>query len=275
MVFDNPYNREIKSKLLAIANRKIAHDNYVANNPTSAEPKSQQDFISVVHPELEGGSGNLAHTSYDLGIESKAVGDGSSIVKYRKTRAKKLIDAMQNTQPITEGELQASGIIGAGKPKPKRVRVKKVLQGGDFNDVMRVTGDVLSSGAKIAAHAAPLLLGLGKQKPNEWNSLVAKVRKEHGLSLKDAMVHIKNNNLYQKKTKVKTGGAARLPLTDASVNANIRPAIVPETRMTGNVKSLKFNEGTETVIKPRRNNKLLALEDMPRSNKKLLAIMDK
>jgi hypothetical protein len=62
------------------------------------------------------------------------------------------------------------------------------------------------------------------------------------------MVHIKNNNLYQKKTKVKTGGAARLPLTDASVNANLRPAIVPETRMTGNVKSLKFNEGTETVI---------------------------
>jgi hypothetical protein len=80
----------IKSKLLAIANRKIAHDNYVANNPTSAEPKSQQDFISVVHPELEGGSGNLAHTNYDLGIESKAAGDGPSIVKYRKTRAKKL-----------------------------------------------------------------------------------------------------------------------------------------------------------------------------------------
>ena len=85
---------------------------------------------------------------------------------------------MQNTQPITEGELQASGIIGSGKPK--KVRVKKILQGGDFNDVMRVTGDMLSSGAKIAAHAAPLLLGLGKQKPNEWNTLVAKIRKEHG-----------------------------------------------------------------------------------------------
>ena len=260
MPFRNEYNEAIKSKLLGIANRKIAHDNYVANNITSAEPKSQQDFISVVHPELEGGSGNLAHTNYDLGIESKAVGDGSSIVKYRKTRAKKLIDAMQNTQPITEGELQASGIIGSGKPKRKRVRVKKVLQGGDFNDVLRVTGDVLSSGAKIAAHAAPLLLGLGKQKPNEWNTLVSKIRKEHGLSLKDAMIHIKHN-LYQKKTKTKTGGAARLPLTDASVNANIRPAIVPETRKTGNVKSLKYNEGAETVVKPRRNKKLLALTD--------------
>ena len=75
------------------------------------------------------------------------------------------------------------------------------------------------------------------------------------------MIHIKNNNLYQKKTKTKTGGAARLPLTDASVNANIRPAIVPETRKTGNVKSLKFSEGTETVVKPRRNKKLLALTD--------------
>ena len=33
-----------------------------------------------------------------------------------------------------------------------------------MNDVMRVAGDVISSGAKIAAHAAPLLLGLGKDK---------------------------------------------------------------------------------------------------------------
>ena len=113
---------------------------------------------------------------------------------------------------------------------------------------MRVTGDVLSSGAKIAAHAAPLLLGLGKQKPNEWNTLVSKIRKEHGLSLKDAMIHIKDNNLYQKKTKVKTGGAARLPFSDASVKANLRPAIVPATRMTGNVKSVKYSEGTEKVV---------------------------
>ena len=49
-----------------------------------------------------------------------------------------------------------------------------------------MAGDVISSGAKIAAHAAPLLLGLGKEKkPNEWNTLVAKVRKEKGLSLKE------------------------------------------------------------------------------------------
>ena len=82
-------------------------------------------------------------------------------------------------------------VVSLVREKFKRVRVKKILQGGDFNDVMRITGDVLSSGAKIAAHAAPLLLGLGKEKKtNEWNSLVAKVRKEHGLSLQDAMVHI-------------------------------------------------------------------------------------
>ena len=44
---------------------------------------------------------------------------------------------------------------------------------------MRVAGDVISSGAKIAAHAAPLLLGLGKEKrPTGWNTLVAKVRKD-------------------------------------------------------------------------------------------------
>ena len=69
---------------------------------------------------------------------------------------------------------------------------------------MRTVGDVVSSGAKIAAHAAPLLLaGLGKEKktrkPSEWNTLVSKIRKEKGISLKDAMMHIKENNLYQKK----------------------------------------------------------------------------
>ena len=116
-----------------------------------------------------------------------------------------MIDAIENTQPITEKALVASGITAAGAPKPKRIRVKKV-KGGDFNDVMRVAGDVVSSGAKIAAHAAPLLLaGLGKEektkKPSEWNTLVSKIRKEKGISLKDAMKHIKENNLYQKKIK--------------------------------------------------------------------------
>ena len=51
---------------------------------------------------------------------------------------------MQNTQPVGEQALKASGIIGAGETKPKRVRVKKILQGGetanihggDFNDVL-------------------------------------------------------------------------------------------------------------------------------------------
>ena len=97
---------------------------------------------------------------------------------------------MQNSHPVDEQALKASGIIGARQQKPKRVGVKTVQQGGgttnihggDFNDVMRVTGDVLSSGARIAAHAAPLLLGLGKKKkakqPLEWNTLVAKLRQE-------------------------------------------------------------------------------------------------
>ena len=98
---------------------------------------------------------------------------------------------MQNTQTVDEQALKASGIIGARQPKPKRVRVQKILQGGDFNDAMRLTGDVLSSGAKIAAHAAPLLLGLGKEKkPSERNTSVAKVRQETRKSLKDTLKHL-------------------------------------------------------------------------------------
>ena len=76
---------------------------------------------------------------------------------------------------MTEKAIVASGITAAGKPR--KVRVKKI-KGGDLNDVMRVAGDVISSGAKIAAHAAPLPLGLGEEKkPTEWNTLVAKIKK--------------------------------------------------------------------------------------------------
>ena len=92
--------------MLENANSKIALDNMIAHNPTRAEPKSQQDFISITRPELEGGSGNLAATSFDLGIEKKAVGECSFTVKYTKTT--KLIQAMQKTQPVDEKALKAS-----------------------------------------------------------------------------------------------------------------------------------------------------------------------
>ena len=82
----------------------------------------------------------------------------------------------------------------------------------------------------------------------------------------DGLKHIKAHNLYEKKTKTKTGGAARWPMTDASVDANLRPAIVPETRKTGNVRSLKYSEGAN-FVRPRRGKKLLAIEDMPSGNK--------
>ena len=138
----------------------------------------------------------------------------------------------------------ASGITAAGKPRKVRV---KTIKGGDLNDVMRVAGDVISSGAKIVAHAAPLLLGLGK-KPTEWNTLVAKVRKEKGLSLKETLKYIKEHNLYTKKGK--NGGSARLPLTDESVAANIRDVMPPSMQTVGNVKSLKHDGSNDMILQP-------------------------
>jgi hypothetical protein len=186
---------------------------------------------------------------------------------------------MQNTQPVDEQALKASGIIGAGQPKPKRIRVKKIIQGGEtanihggnFDDVLNkvkgvasTVGDVVKTAATVAPYVLPLV-GLGQEKkakqPTEWNTLVAKVRKETGKTLKDTLKHIKENNLYQKKTKTKTGGSARFPLTDEAVNATVRPAIIPETRKTGNVKSLKYMDNPETVVKPRRKKTILTIED--------------
>ena len=147
---------------------------------------------------------------------------------------------------MTEKALVASGITAAGKPR--KVRVKKI-KGGDFNGIMRVAGDVVSSGAKLAAHAAPLLLGLGN-KPTEWNTLVAKVRKEKGLSLKETLKYIKEHNLYTKKGKGKSGGSARLPLMTESVEANLRDVMPPTTQVVGIVKSLKHDGSHEMVIQP-------------------------
>ena len=187
----------------------------------------------------------FASTSFDLGIEPKMV-RGEKVVKHKTSRTKKLSQAIENTQPITEKALMASGITAAGKPRKVRV---KTIKGGDFNDVMRVAGDVVSSGAKIAAHAAPLLLGLGtEKKPTEWNTLVAKVRKEKGLTLKETLKYIKEHNLYTKKGK--TGGSARMPLTDESVSANLKDMMPPSTQTVGNVKSLKHDASYEMVIQP-------------------------
>jgi hypothetical protein len=67
--------------------------------------------------------------------------------------------------------------------------------------VASTVGDVVKTAATVAPYVLPLV-GLGKEKkprkPSEWNTLVSKIRTEKGLSLKDAMKHIKENNLYQK-----------------------------------------------------------------------------
>ena len=86
--------------------------------------------------------------------------------------------------------------------------------------------------------------------PTEWNTLVAKVRKETGLSLKETLKHIKEHNLYTKKGKGKSGGSARLPLMDESVAANLRDVMPPTTPEVGNVKSLKHDGSHDMVIQP-------------------------
>ena len=139
MVVDNAYNRDIKEKLRTIAYQKAAYARRLADNPASVPMDNRQDFIHVEHPELEGGSGSLVSTSFDLGIEPKIVA-GEKVVKHKKSRAKTLIQAIETLQPITETALVASGIPAA--EKPRKVRVKKI-KGGDLGDIARVAGDVI------------------------------------------------------------------------------------------------------------------------------------
>ena len=117
----------------------------MANNPASTDPTSKEDFLPVVHQELEGGSGGLAHASYGSSIESKplAMDPPPFNIENYALRNKKSIEAMRITQPVAETELQANGIVDEGAPLPKRARVKQDLQGGDFNDAIRCPGQNL------------------------------------------------------------------------------------------------------------------------------------
>jgi len=125
MPFDSEYSRGVKSKLLSIAHRKAEHDKAIAENPSGIDPTSQQEFVTVGNPDLHGGSGNLASTSFDLGLEPKMVGGEMTVKKVNKRRQKKLIDALQGTLPITATSVTVVS-------KPKRVRVKKVPEAKDY-----------------------------------------------------------------------------------------------------------------------------------------------
>ena len=115
---------EISKRKKNIAYQQATYSRRLAENPADVVAHNQQYFIHEKHPELEGGNGNLASTSFGLGIEPKMVG-GEKVVKHRKTRTKKLIQAIENTQPITENALMASGITAAGKPRKVRVNQRR------------------------------------------------------------------------------------------------------------------------------------------------------
>ena len=51
----------------------------------------------------------------------------------------------------------------------------------------------------------------------------------------------KDNRLYAKKSKSKSGGSARLPLMTESVDANLRNVMPPTMQTVENVKSLKHD----------------------------------
>ena len=203
MPFSNAYNKSVANKAIANAKKDIATKDKMYDNPASSlAPHSQQEYMNVQHPEVVGGSGSLAATSYDMGFEPKVVGD----TKNSKARAKRVARALG-------GQAPPMPVTTEPAIKPKRVRKAKTVAGGDLNDVIKTVGNVVDTGVKVAkgvAAVAPYVLplvGLGKEgKPkrtvahlSEWNELVKKVRQEKGLSLKDTLKYIKEHNLYKKK----------------------------------------------------------------------------
>ena len=211
MPFSNAYNQSVANKVIANAKKDIVTKDRMYDNPASfVEPHSQQEYMNVQHPEVVGGSGNLAATSHDMGYEPKKVGGA----KVNQARAKRVSKALGGEAPPMVVTTEVQPIIA----KPKRVAVRKAktlptTSGGDFNDIMdgikktaSTVGDVVKTAATVAPYVLPLV-GLGKEgKPKKsmahlsaWNELVKKVKAETGKSLKDTLKHIKEHNLYKKK----------------------------------------------------------------------------
>ena len=256
MPFANTYNQSIANKVISNAKKDIAIKEKMYDDPASfVEPHSQQEYQTVQHPEVVGGSGNLAATSHDMGYEPTKVGG----CKVNVTRAKRVAKALAGEAPpmvITE----ETTVV-----KPKRVRKAKTVAGGDLNDVINTVGNVVDTGVKVAkgvAAVAPYVLplvGLGKDaKPkksmaplSEWNELVKKVRAETGKSLKDTLKHIKENNLYKKKgaeakppavkrpRKTKEGGSSGGILINEVVKARTDGDVMAVPRKTGGIPSMR------------------------------------
>ena len=173
MPFKNSYNQSIANKVISNVKKDIATKDRMYDDPASfVEPHSQQEYMNVEHPEVVGGSGNLASTSYDMGYEPKKVG-GAKISKARAKRVAKAIEGEGKPMVIT----QETTVI-----KPKRKAnggdsKAMATVGGDFNDVMdgikktaSTVGDVVKTAASVAPYVLPLV-GLGKE---------GKPKKEHG-----------------------------------------------------------------------------------------------
>jgi hypothetical protein len=283
MPFDNAYNRMIAMKLNNTSRKHIALENAMNNNPAAFnEPRSQQEYMSVEHPEIAGGSGNLAATSYDLGYEPKKVGGGVKENQTRRNRLAKAVDGTAKPMPVDVGAV-ATG-RGRRKKAPETMAAQggdsKALatKGGDFNDVLHTVGNVVETGAKVAKAAASVapyvlpLIGLGKKRSmghlSAWNEFVKKTRLETGKNLKDTLKHIKEHNLYKKgqavvapvaapkrrAVKKEAGGSATFPLIKETVDAR-KGDLNALPRAEGGVPSLRYmsgNTGGKPIPRRRR-----------------------
>ena len=159
MPFANNYNQSVANKVISNVKKDIATKDRMYDDPASfVDPHSQQEYMNVQHPEVGGGSGNLASSSYDMGYEPKKVG-GARVNKARAKRVAKAIEGEGKPMIITE---QTTVI------KPKR-KSKAKAKGGDFHDVMdgikktaSTVGDVVKTAASVAPYVLPLV-GLGKE----------------------------------------------------------------------------------------------------------------
>ena len=117
MPFKNNYNQSVANTVMANVKKDIATKDRMYDDPASfVEPHSQQEYMSVQQPEVVGGSGNLAASSYDMGYEAKKVGGA----KVNQTRATRVAKALAGDAPPMAVTNEAQPIMATPKGKERQ-----------------------------------------------------------------------------------------------------------------------------------------------------------
>ena len=206
MPYNNEYNQHIAQEMGSIYNNHVAYERLTNDNVHPNDITSQVEGMALKDDHVKGGSGYAAATLHDLGYE---LTDGTT--------------GAPEVRPRRMGSGMSAGGMSAGG-----------MSAGSYcgGNALSTVGDVAKGVAKVAPYVLPLM-GLGHEgkkgkSKSERAQVIAKVMREHNLTLGQASKYVKEHGLY------KRGGLLSL----ANLDTMKGDVLGPQPYQTGGVPRL-------------------------------------